>query len=236
MTRAAIMQPTYLPWIGYFGLIYQVDIFVIYDDVQFDKRSWQQRNKIKTQSGSQWLTVPVKSKGMYSQKINEVIIDPKSNFSTSHIKAIETNYARAPFFKVYKNYIFDCIESNSKSLLSLNQSLICLISNILNIEIEFVRSSDLKVAGKKEERLVNICKKLSADRYVSPPGSKVYLDETDIFVKNNLTLAYQNFKHPIYPQINGDFISHMAIIDVLFNCGSDKTCKLISSSIKPDFI
>ena len=230
MTKAAIMQPTYLPWCGYFGLIDIVDIFVIYDDVQFEKRSWQQRNKIKTTSGSQWLTVPVDSKGKRFQKINEVCISEQSNFSKDHIRAIEVNYSKTKYFKEYKNAIFDCISNNQKYLLDLNQSIIFELSKILELQTDFINSSKLKVSGKKEERLVNICKHLSAAHYIATPGAKIYLDGTDAFEKNEIKLSYQSFTHPIYPQINGNFLSHMGIIDILFNCGPRKTLELIRES------
>ena len=230
MTKAAIMQPTYLPWCGYFGLIDIVDIFVIYDDVQFEKRSWQQRNKIKTTSGSQWLTVPVDSKGKRFQKINEVYISEQSNFPKDHIRAIEINYSKTKYFKEYKNTIFDCISNNQKYLLDLNQSIIIELSKILGLKTDFINSSKLEVSGKKEERLVNICKHLSVGHYVSTPGAKIYLDGSDAFEKNEIELSYQAFTHPIYPQINGDFLSHMGTIDILFNCGPRKTLELIRES------
>jgi hypothetical protein len=231
MKKVAIMQPTYLPWMGYFSLINQVDTFVIYDDVQFDKRSWQQRNKIKTQSGTQWLTVPVLTKNKFSQKINDVSISKESGFEKDHIKAIEINYSKAPFFKIYKNEIFDCLEANHHKILELNYSLILKISNILNIQTDFIKSSKLKdLQGKKDERLIEICKELSAKEYVSPEGSKSYLEGGESFLANDIKLTYQSFKHPIYPQIYGAFESHMSVIDALFNCGSDKTFELIEES------
>lgn len=236
MKTISIMQPTYLPWMGYFSLINQVDIFVIYDDVQFDKRSWQQRNKIKTQSGTQWLTVPVLTKNKLSQKINDVVISKELSFERDHIKAIEINYSKAPFFKKYKNEVFDCIDNNHHKIIELNFSLIQKISDILNIKTEFIKSSDLKnIDGKKDERLINICKTLSANAYVSPEGSKNYLGEGDSFQDNDIKLEYQLFEHPKYEQIYGSFESHMSIIDALFNCGSDKTFELIkeSSMISP---
>ncbi len=230
MIKTAIMQPTYFPWCGYFGLIDMVDVFVIYDDVQFDKRSWQQRNKIKTSSGSQWLTVPVDSKGKQFQNINKVKISTQSDFAKSHIKAIEVNYSKSKYFKVHKNAIFDCIKENQTSLANLNVSIILEVSKILDIQTDFIKSSELNVLGKKEERLVNICKHISATSYISTPGSRIYLDETDIFKRNDIELSYQAFSHPLYSQINGEFISHMGIIDILFNCGSVKTLELIRES------
>lgn len=230
MTTAAIMQPTYLPWCGYFGLMNLVDIFVIYDDVQFDKRSWQQRNKIKTPAGSQWLTVPVASKGQQFQKINDVKISLQKDFTKNHIKAIETNYSKSRYFKEYKSLIFECIEDNKNSLVDLNYSIITTIAKILCIDTKIIRSSELKISGKKEERLVEICKKIKANSYISPQGSKDYLADGSIFKTNNINLSYFSFLHPEYTQINGSFIAHMAVIDILFNCGSDRAIELIKQS------
>jgi len=230
MIKAAIMQPTYMPWCGYFGLIKMVDIFVLYDDVQFDKRSWQQRNKIKTANGSQWLTVPVESKGMRSQKINEAIIQSDSNFSRKHIKAIELNYSKSKFYHEYKDLIINCIESNCSKLVDLNTSLIYICSKILSIETKFIKSSDLNVSGAKEERLIDICKKISADIYISPQGSKNYLSQGESFLENNIKLEYFEFMHPTYHQMYGLFEPQMSIIDVLFNCGASETRRLLESS------
>lgn len=223
----AIMQPTYLPWAGYFSLINMVDTFVIYDDVQFDKRSWQQRNKIKTTTGSQWLSVSVDSKGKYNQKINEVLISQQSHDCKTHIRALHLNYSKAPFFKDYSDDIFKCIEANTGLLVELNTSLILLICQILGINTNFIRSSDLGIGGLKEARLVDICKHLAGTQYISPQGSKAYLSESDAFCSGSVELVYQVFDHPEYPQINGEFIPYMSILDMLFNCGSEKTLELI---------
>jgi len=223
----AIMQPTYLPWAGYFSLINMVDTFVIYDDVQFDKRSWQQRNKIKTLTGPQWLSISVDSKGKYKQKINEVSISQQSHDYKTHIRALHQNYSKAPFFKDHSDAIFKCLGAYTSLLAELNTSLIGLICQILGINTKLVRSSDLGIGGVKEARLINICKHLAGTQYISPQGSKAYLNESDAFCGSSVELVYQVFDHPEYPQIHGEFIPYMSILDMLFNCGSEKTLELI---------
>ena len=225
---AVIMQPTYLPWIGYFDLMDQCDVFVILDSVQFDKRSWQQRNRIKTPKGELTLTVPVLSKGRFDQSIREVEIDQTKNFQESHLKAIKYNYAKAKYFNQYFGGLEGILFKEHKLLAGLNVDLILWLKDILNIKSELLRSSNLAVSGKKAELLVNICRLIGAQRYVSPVGAKVYMEGADIFKTNGIALCYQNFCHPSYHQLFGDFIPSLSVIDLLFNEGQ-KSLDMIRS-------
>ena len=146
--RVAIMQPTYLPWSGYFGLFNYVDFFVFLDSVQFERRSWQQRNKIKSSSGSFFLSIPVISKGLREQKIKDIKIDKESKFFEKHIKSITQNYKRTLYFEEYSNEIFHKILNNNGNLCDLNIQLILTINNFLGIKTETCRSSQLKITGK----------------------------------------------------------------------------------------
>lgn len=222
--RVAIMQPTYLPWIGYFSLMKSVDVFIILDSVQFSKRSWQQRNQIKTQSGSKWLTVPVISKGKREQLISEVKIDYSSNkFPDSHINIIQQNYKKSKFFSSHSQALFNILRKKHKNLSSLSIDLILLIRELLDIKTTIKYSSDFVTEGSKDELLVELCEHVEATEYISPPGSKVYLDNSDLFFKKNISVKYFNYIHPEYKQINGDFLSYMSVIDLLFNCGTENT-------------
>ena len=136
--RVAIMQPTYLPWSGYFGLLQSVDLFVYLDDVQFEKRSWQQRNQIKTANGAQWLTVPVLSKGKREQKINEVQIDTTSKFSEKHIKSIQHSYRKSPFFHKHSDIIFSAIQKVSINLAEYNIHIINECKDLLGISTNII--------------------------------------------------------------------------------------------------
>lgn len=228
MTRVAIMQPTYLPWCGYFGLMHAVDVFVLLDSVQFARRSWQQRNQIKAVNGAQWLSVPVLSKGKRDQLISEVEIDKTDNFALAHRKTIEMSYAKTPFFKAYADQLLPLLDNPSPRLADLTISLILWLKSQLGITTQVLRSSELGGIGAKGELLASLCQELGASSYISPPGSKDYLDETDAFEKIGVPVKYYEFKHPQYPQPFGDFIPYMSTIDMLFNCG-DRSLSLIES-------
>lgn len=219
MRTAVIMQPTYLPWMGYFDLMDQSDVFVLLDSVQFDKRSWQQRNRIKTPSGELLLTEPVFSKGKCDQKICEVQIDQTSNFAEKHIRAIQHNYSKAPCFGKYIDELTAILRKRHQYLAELNIELINWLRGVIGVETELVRNSSLGVQGKKVDLLVAICKAVGAEHYLSPLGSKAYIEENNIFAQNNIELEYQNFEHPVYKQLHGDFIAYLSVIDLLFNEG-----------------
>lgn len=217
--RLAIMQPTYFPWIGYFGLMDSVDTFILLDSVQFARRSWQQRNRIKTPSGPIWLTVPVISKNLRDQLIKDTKIDYSSDFNESHLKSLELNYKKAPFFKDYWSIISNILIKKHPFIADLNEELIFSFKNILGIKTKVILSRDIPHSGRKAELLFNICKKIEATEYISPPGSKDYLDHSDIFLKNNFPLKYFNFSHPEYKQLYNQFIPYLSIVDLLFNEG-----------------
>ena len=219
MTTVAIMQPTYLPWIGYFDLIDQSDIFVFLDSIQFDKRSWQQRNRIKNTNGELLLTVPVLSKRKRDQKIKEVQIDTNQKYLPNHLRTISNNYSKTTYFREYQTEFSELYEHDYKFLADLNITLIKWFAMKLGIQVEFIRSSSLETSGRKVSLLANICEKLSADHYLSPQGSKTYIEENNLFLKNGIRLSYQEFRHPRYKQLWGDFIPYLSIIDLLFNEG-----------------
>ena len=220
------MQPTYLPWMGYFDLIDQSDIFVFLDNVQFEKQSWQQRNKIKTRQGEIWLTVPVLQS--LGQKINEVKINNNSNWKEKHWKSIKYNYNKAPYFKTYFKFFEETYNTDWQYLVDLNIHIIKWVCNQLNIKKDFIKSSDMGIEGKKTDLLVNICKKLNADTYLSPLGSAVYIEKNNLFEREGIKLEYQHFEHPIYKQLWEDFVPHISVIDLLFNEG-DKSLDIIRS-------
>jgi len=215
----AVMQPTFLPWIGYFDLIDQSDRFVFLDSVQFSKQSWQQRNRVKGLNGEQWLTVPVLTKGLSNQSISEVKINQNAKFKEKTIKNITQIYRKAPFFDFYIDELSHILLKSYVFLADLNIELILWICRQLEIKTEMIRSSSLKAKGKKVELLINICKELNADTYLSTPGSKVYIEENNLFPSNGIDLAYHAYEHPVYHQSRGKFIPYMSVIDLLFNEG-----------------
>ena len=216
------MQPTYLPWCGYFDLIDQVDCFVILDSVQFDRRSWQQRNRILTDQGPKWLTVPVKSKGLRDQKISDVEIDETAGFASRHLETIRHAYRRTPYFGEYFPNLEQRLSEPSARLVDLNTSMIGWLCEQLGIGWSPIWSSTLNPTGEKAELLLDVCQKVEADAYLSPVGAADYIGDGELFQANGVTLKYQSFTHPGYSQANTEeFVSHMSVLDLLFNCGPD---------------
>lgn len=221
MTRVAIMQPTYLPWLGYFGLMQSVDLFVVLDSVQFAKRSWQQRNQIKTMNGPLWLSVPVLSKGKREQLISEVEIDYSQDFPRSHQKTLEMNYRKSAYFDSLSPQLFAMLGADNKYLAGLTINSILWIRDVLGITTPIRFASEFEMGGTKADLLASLCEQAGATEYISPPGSKDYLDESDAFAKRGIPLSYFEFKHPEYPQRFGDFLPYMSVVDMLFNCGPE---------------
>ena len=220
MTKVAIMQPTYLPWIGYFGLMMTSDIFILLDNVQFEKRSWQQRNQIKTKNGKMWLTVPVKSKNKFHQNINDVQISTDEDFKKKHLNSIKLNYIKSKFFKSYEKEFIKLYDTNHKKLVSLNFDIIYWFKEKLEIKTKILRSSDLNVDGKKDLLIANLVKNVNSTSYIFNQGSENYILKSDEFKKKNIDLYKFEFKLEKYNQLYGDFIPNMSIIDLLFNIGN----------------
>jgi hypothetical protein len=219
--RVAISQPTYLPWAGYFDLIDQVDQFVLLDNVQFAKQSWQQRNRIKTATGLQWMTVPVEFRGRLKQPIREVQIREVSCFE-DHLRAVELAYRRAPYFADYFPALKIHLESIAPaSLLTVaNERLLRWLLNILGITTRVFLASQLPVAGKRTALLAEICRHLGADTYLSPMGAAAYLlNEMPILSAAGVTLFFQNYVHPEYRQLFPPFVPYASVLDLLFNEG-----------------
>lgn len=219
MTLATIIQSNYLPWRGYFDLIDDVDIFIVYDDVQYTRRDWRNRNKIKMQSGPQWITVPVNDR--YGEmRINEVTISPDHRWAHKHLKAIEHSYSKAPYFDHYFPELAQRLSKERVHLNDLNLDLISWIREKLSISTEIVRSSSLPGHGSKTERLLSILSAVGASGYVSGPSAKAYI-EPDAFAKAGISLAYKQYDYGPYRQLWGDFEGQVTVLDLLFNVGPD---------------
>jgi hypothetical protein len=234
--KVAISQPTYLPWLGYFDLLDQVDRFVLLDSVQFEKRSWQQRNRIKTPTGLQWLTVPVISRGKTGQHIADVEI--REGFWRDHLRAIELNYRRAPFFDRYYGAVSDLMRSGVPSLrlAALTISLLRWFAEVMEIRTPMLRSSELPVEGKRTNLLAEICGSLGATTYLSPLGSAEYLlNELSILTGRGTEVRFQHYEHPAYRQLFPPFQPYACILDLLFNEG-DNALAIIRSGRRPPFL
>lgn len=221
MTTVAIMQPTYLPWLGYFALMDRVDTFVFLDSVQFERRSWQQRNRIKGPDGLRMLTVPAFKKGLRQQRIDEVRIDPSAGFPEKHVRAIEHAYAGAPHLEPYGPGLSEVLRRHHDRLAGLTIELIQWLAGQLGIATRCVASSSLDATGSKADLLAEICRKLGAERYTSPPGARAYLEDSDAFDRLGIPVIYNDYRHPTYPQLHGAFLSHLSVVDLLFNVGPD---------------
>jgi hypothetical protein len=215
----AIMQPTYLPWLGYFDLMDQVDIFVYLDSVQFNKRSWQQRNRIRAKESEMMLTVPVKVKGRYKQTICETELELSQGFQKKHLGCIKNYYSKAPYFNEIYPELESTLLKEHHLLVDLNIELTNWIAQKLGIKQNIRRSSKLDLEGNKDELLVCICKTLHARRYVSAQGSRVYLDQCSLFEENNIELIYQCFEPQPYQQLSTPFLPSLSALDALMNLG-----------------
>ena len=225
------MQPTYIPLLVYFDLIDKVDYFVFFDDVQLTKRSWQVRNKIKSANGELWLSIPIKkTKSRDETLLNNAIPNYETGWIEKHLKSIEFNYKKAKYFSDIFDFLMK-FYTKTNTLSEFNSRLIIEIVKKIGIETKLIYSSQLEnIEGAKDVRLVNICKKINTDEYLSPQGSAVYINEKQqggSFVDNNIKLFYHDYQHPVYNQLYGDFIPYIGIYDLLFNEGFENSLEII---------
>ncbi|MBI4040659.1 MAG: WbqC family protein [Deltaproteobacteria bacterium] len=214
------IQPSYIPWKGYFHLIQKSDIFVFHDNIQYDKQSWRNRNLIKTAVGKQWLSVPVKIKDDWQKNILEVDIDNDQPWQRKHINLIRQNYLKSPFYDHYIDFFEDVYRSHWKRLVDLDVYLIKEICGFLGIRTRLISASELSLEGKKTDRLVQMCLQCQAKKYLSGPAAKEYI-ELPKFLEHGIELEYMDYTYPVYPQLFGEFDHQVSIIDVLFNCGEN---------------
>ena len=193
-------------------------MFVYLDDVQFEKNDWDNRNKIKTSSGEMWLTVPVLHK--FEEKLNEIKIVNNEEWAKKHLKSIQINYQKSPYFDKYWNKIKKILDKKWINLIDLNFEFIDFFLSELNIKNNTIKSSDLKIDANGSEKLLKICQKLNADTYLSGELGKNYLNEK-IFQESNIKIIYEKYEHPKYSQLYEPFLENMSIIDLLFNEGSE---------------
>jgi hypothetical protein len=233
----AIMQPTYMPWIGYFNLILNSDIFVFLDDVQFEKQSWQQKNRIILYKKEFTLTIPVLTKHRSEQAIFEVETDEKTNWRKKQLKTIYSAYEKHPHGTTIIGILERVINSATTNLCEINVSLIIQILDLLKVKKEIIFSSQMNIRGKRSDKIYSICKNLGASIYLSPIGSKGYIEDEGIFAKNRLPVVYQNYIPVEYPQKGiANFIPYMSIVDLLANVGSQDAQAYIEDGFKPTLL
>jgi len=215
----AIQQPEHLPWIGFFNKMAQSDLFVYLDNVQLKKRYFENRNRIKTYDGIKWLTVPVNSKGKYSQKIKDVSIDSGTSWERKYKGRLELAYRKSRFWDDIKSIVFPCLEQEYNKLIDLNLSLIDKCREYLKIETTTALASSLEVDRFTGSDIIfQICIKTDGTTYISGPDGRNYLKHED-FNEEGVKVKYHDFKHPVYNQLFGDFLSNMSIIDLIANMG-----------------
>jgi len=218
--RGTILQPGYMPWLGFFNQMALSDIFVFFDDVQFDRRGWRNRNKIKSPNGPIWLTVPIIQKGKFEQDLLETEINHSEKWALKHTKSIKFNYKSSPFFDEYFSDIAEIINNPDNNLLNLDLQLIKKQMEFLHLDrVKTYRSSKLNISEKdKTGRLVEICKSLGITEYISGPLCRNYL-EMDMFSNAGIKVFLHDYDHPVYKQLYGEFQPFMSTIDLLFNHG-----------------
>ncbi len=220
MTVAAIHQPQYLPYLPFFHKVAQADVFVVLDNVQFLHRSEQHRNRIKTERGWQWITVPVHTRR--DQLISEVVINQTEPWQRRHTNAIRSSYGRAPYFDEYAPRVLELIAEPRTSLADLNMSLVTALMEMLKIETPVVYASSLGVDGHRSQRLANLCVAVGADTYLSGPGGASYMDQS-VFDAARVEVSWQDFEPPAYPQLFPEvgFVPGLSILDTILCLGPE---------------
>lgn len=223
-----IHQPDFIPYIGFFDRLAKADIYVVLDNVQYVRGSrdhWTNRDMIKTRKGEKWITVSVK-KEHREVKIKDVMLAEESAWRNRCKCLLKENYIRAKYYNDIKTYVEKMFDYQCEYLIDFNLNIIRMINELLGINIEILRASEIGGQGQKDELLIDIMKKIGQTKYLSGVGAKAYCNE-ELYVKNNIEIIWQDFQHPIYPQQFGEFIPYLSIIDLLFNCGIEKSCRIL---------
>ncbi len=214
----AVHQPQYLPWLGYFDKIRRADIFILLDNVQFKKNEWQNRNRIKTAQGSQWLTVPVGYK--YPQLINEVTINNTVRWQHKQKQAIFTNYRKATFHEYLEGFFEEIFSNSWEKISELNIYVVRKLVELLGIDTPIFVASELgEFPDKPDERLVAITRHFNGDTYLAGSGGRQYMD-LEKYSAQGIEVKFQDYQHPEYDQLFGEFIPNMSVIDLILNHGN----------------
>ena len=222
-----IHQPDFLPYLGFFHRLLQADLWVILDNVQFVRKGcgWQHRDKIKTPGGEKWITISVQ-KSKLATPINEVILSKDVDWRNNHLNLIKQNYKKAEFFNEIFPYIEELYRFNCFKMVDFNLKSIKLLLGLFDIKIEYVTASTLDVEGRNNEFLANILKKVRATSYLSGVGAKDYFKQ-EPFDQAKIKVIWQEFVHPVYHQLFGEFIPYLSSIDLLFNCGIKESREIL---------
>jgi hypothetical protein len=221
--NCVILQPSYVPWRGFFHQVQRADTFVFYDDVQYDARGWRNRNRVKTAQGTRWLTIPVHHRGVQLERtpIDQVAIDWSQDWAKKHLTTLRHAYGRAPYFERYAPLVEEHLARRPALLADLTIDLTVALARALGLErTRFVRSSTLGVTGAKTERLLAILQKVGATHYISGPSARDYLDEP-LLQRSGISLEYMRYDYPEYEQLHPPFDPQVSVLDLLFMAGPD---------------
>lgn len=218
--KLAVLQPGYLPWLGFFDQMNRVDVFVYYDDVQYTRSDWRNRNRVKGPQGPVWLTVPVLHTARFGQMILEAEIDNRADWARKHRETLRIHYRRAPHFERYWPILDEAYGQRWERLVDLDLFLLERIKDALGISAATHRSSALGIGGARVERLLAICRHFGATSYLTGDAAEDYL-EPEPFAAGGVEVEYQRYEHPAYPQLYGDFVPYLSVVDLLFNCGPE---------------
>ncbi len=222
--KVVILQPSYIPWRGYFDQICRADLFIFYDDVQYDKRGWRNRNQIKIPKGKQWLTIPVHSHGAQTENIpiNQIRIAWDSPWSQNHLKAIHHSYAKTPHFSRYMPLLEKFYQRHDEFLADFTIDFtVDLTHELGNTRTRFMRSSEITgMDGQKTDRLIQILRAVGGTHYISGPSARDYI-EKEKFESAGIALEYMEYNYPEYPQLYPPFDPYVSILDLLFMTGPD---------------
>ena len=220
--NVVILQPSYIPWRGYFDQIRRADLFVFYDDIQYDKHGWRNRNQIKTNHGKIWLTIPVHTKGVtQGVLIKDVRIDWTKSWAKTHLKSITVSYSKAPYFEKYKSLLDEIYQRHDEYLADLTIETSIILARALGFtETRFIRSSQLpNITGNKTDRVINVLKHVGATYYYCGPLASSYM-EPEKFEKAGIPFEYMTYNYPEYPQLYPPYDPNVSIFDLLFMTGA----------------
>jgi hypothetical protein len=228
--NVVILQPSYISWRGYFDQIRRADLFIFYDDVQYDKHGWRNRNQIKTTQGKQWLTIPVHSQGVTAGiPIKDVRIDWNQRWPKKHFNALTYAYSKAPFFDSYQPWLASVYEREDEFLADFTIDTTVELAEMLGIKnTKFMRSSEIPgIDGQKTERLIQILQHVGATHYLSGPSARDYI-ESDKFEDAGITLEFMQYNYPEYPQLHPPYDPFVTVLDLLFMVGEEAGSYLVS--------
>lgn len=222
-----IHQPDFMPYLGFFDRLLKADIYVVFDNVQYVRgsRAWTSRDKIKTRNGEKWLSLGIK-KPAYRAAINEVLLQQDFAWREDHLNLIRENYRKAEYYDEIEPYINDLYSFQCEKMVDFNMESIRMLMKLFDIRIETVMAGSLQAVGKSNELIVNIVKELGYRRYLSGVGARDYY-VPEPYEQAGIEVIWQEFAHPVYPQQFGEFIPYLSSIDLLFNCGIEKSRRIL---------